>query len=122
MFFKHSSKGVRKCDVRASGIVQKFPESPVNPMFKPRTLAELKALFDHTGINPAPVPLLPGVPEVDGLDPMDMPSRPIGGDVFETIRVGKALENDLRDKVDSYRANEKSQVVEPIMEPDKPAE
>lgn len=122
MFFKHSSKGVRKCDVLASGIVQKFPESLVNPMYKPRTLAELKALFDHTGVNPAPVPVLPGIPEVDGLDPMDTPSRPIGGDVFETIRTGQALENDLRDKVDTYRANQNSQVVEPIKEPDKQAE
>lgn len=122
MFFKHSSKGVRQCDVRASGIVQKFPESLVNPMYKPRTLAELKALFNHTGINPAPVPVLPGIPEVDGLDPMDTPPRPIGGDVFETIRVGQSLENDLRDKVDSYRANDKSDVLAPKEVPDKQAE
>lgn len=103
MFTKHSSKGFRKCDNRASGVIDRFPESQVNPMYKPRTLAELKALFDHTGINPAPVPLNPAVPEMDGLDPMDTPPRPIGGDTFETIRTGKELESEMKKASEDYK-------------------
>lgn len=120
MFFKHSSKSVRKCDVRASGIVHKFPESLVNPMFKPRTLAELKALFDHTGINPAPVQLREGIKEIDGLDAMDTPPIPIGGDRFETIRAGQQIEMELRDNENRYRANQESVI--PIPAEEKPAE
>lgn len=122
MFTRHSKAGQPKCHASADGVVERFPESPVNPQYKPRTLGELRALFDHTGINPAPVPTRPGIPEIEGVDPMDSPSVPIGGDRFETIRTGQLLEDELRDKVDSYRANQKSQVFEPIKEPDKQAE
>ena len=107
MFFKHSKNGVSPCCEHTNGVVSRFPDSPVNPMYKPRTLGELRALFEHTGINPAPVALRDGIKEVEGLDPMDTPPIPIGGDCFETIRIGQALENDLRDKVDTYRANQK---------------
>lgn len=103
MFFKHSKKGVSPCCDNANGVVKSFPESPVNPLYKPRTLSELKALFDHTGINPAPVKLRSAVPEVDGLDPMDAPPIPIGGDTFERIRQAKSLEKEIRDKSDTYR-------------------
>ena len=106
----------------ASGRCGHFPSSPVNPMYKPRTLGELRALFEHTGINPAPVQLRDPIKEVDGVDAMDMPSVPIGGDVFENIRTGKAIEKDLRHKVDSYRANQESKYIEPIKEPDTQVE
>lgn len=106
----------------ASGRCGHFPPSPVNPMYKPRTLGELRALFEHTGINPAPVQLRDPIKEIDGIDAMDMPAVPVGGDVFENIRTGKAIQNDLRDKVDSYRANQKSKVVESTKEPDKQAD
>lgn len=109
MFFKHSKNGVSPCDAKANGVISRFPESPVNPMYKLRTLGELRALFEHTGINPAPVALRDGIKEVEGLDPMDTPPIPIGGDRFESIRIGQALENDLRDKIDAYRANQKEE-------------
>lgn len=107
MFFKHSKKGSVPCSDNVNGVVKRFPESPVNPLYKPRTLKELRALFEHTGINPAPVQLREGIKEIDGIDAMDSPAIPIGGDTFENLRIGKAIENDLRDKVDSYRANQK---------------
>lgn len=106
MFFKHSKNGSPKCDKRSNGSVSRFPESPVNPMYKPRTLGELRALFDHTGINPAPVQLREGVPDIDGLDPMDTPPIPIGGDTFERIRTAKQIEKELRDNENRYRANQ----------------
>lgn len=106
MFFKHSkSKNQRVVDSRADGHVRKFPESPVNPMYKPRTLSELRALFDHTGINPAPVQLRDGLPNIEGLDPMDTPPIPIGGDTFERIRQAKAIENDLNKLSESTKVD-----------------
>ena len=110
MFFKHSKDGLPCCSPSANGIVSRFPESPVNPQYKPRTLAELKALFDHTGINPSPVALREPIKEVDGIDAMDIPPVPIGGDTFEVIRSGQALENELRNSVDDYRARSKKTV------------
>ena len=109
MFFKHSKKRVPTCSEHTNGVVSRFPESPVNPMYKPRTLGELRAIFEHTGTNPAPVALRDAIKEVEGLDPMDTPPVPVGGDRFETIRIGQSLENDLRDKVDTYRANQKNE-------------
>lgn len=108
MFFKHSQNGISSRDHKADGTMYRFPESPVNPMYKPRTLGELRALFEHTGINPAPVQLREGVTELDGLDAMDSPPIPIGGDRFETIRIGKQIENELRDSEKRYRSNQES--------------
>lgn len=116
MFFKHSKKGFRSCDKKSCGIVDRFPESPVNPMYKPRTLSELKALFDHTGINPAPVAMRDGITEVEGLDAMDLLSIPIGGDTFEHIRVGKALESKLRDTELQYRESLKESEITEVEE------
>lgn len=107
MFFKHGKKRQALCADNANGVVKRFPGSPVNPLYKPRTLKELRALFDHTGINPAPVQLREGIKEIDGIDAMDSPAIPIGGDIFENLRIGKAIENDLRAKIDTYHANQK---------------
>lgn len=104
MFFAHSkNKKVRKT---FTGVVKRFPESLVNPLYKPRTLSELKALMNHTGINPAPVQLREGVKEIDGLDSMDMPPIPIGGDSFEHIREGKAIVNEMSRLGDSIKQNQ----------------
>lgn len=120
MFFKHSKNGVFVRDHKADGTIKRFPESPVNPMYKPRTLGELRALFEHTGINPAPVQLRDGIKEIDGLDPMDTPPIPIGGDRFETIRIGKEIENELRDNENRYRANQEFEKTKQVEE--KPVE
>lgn len=83
-------------------------------MYKPRTLSELRALFDHTGINPAPVQLRDGIPNIEGLDPMDTPPVPIGGDTFERIRQAKALENDLSILSESTKVTEPAKNNPPV--------
>lgn len=119
MFFKHSKKS-RSVDISTDGHIRKFPESPVNRMYKPRTLRELKELFNHTGINPAPVQLRDALPEIDGIDPMDTPPIPIGGDRFEHIRAGQQIEKELHDNEKRYRANQ--EVEKPIKVDEKPVE
>lgn len=82
-------------------------DSLVNPLYKPKTLGELKALMVHTGINPAPVALRSPLPEnVEGIDAMDAPPVRTSGDVFENMRESarlvdlmKQAEDDLRNSV-----------------------
>lgn len=72
-------------------------ESLVNPLYKPKTLAELKALMAHTGINPAPVALRSGIPEDnEHVDAMDAPPVMIGGDIFENMRESARLLDQMR--------------------------
>ena len=115
MFFKHSKKS-RSVDTSTDGHIRKFPESPVNRMYKPRTLRELKELFNHTGINPAPVQLRDALPEIDGIDPMDTPPIPIGGDRFEHIRAGQQIEKELHDNETRYRANQEFEKTKQVEE------
>lgn len=79
----------------ADGSVKEFPESLVNPLYKPKTLGELKAQMVHTGINPAPAPTRPGLPETPGVDSMDSPPIPVTGDTFEMIRAGQQVKSQL---------------------------
>lgn len=106
MFFKHSKNGVPKCHKQSNGVISVFPESPVNPLYKPRTLGELKALFHHTGINPAPVSLRDGIKEVEGIDAMDSPSVPIGGDTFANIRTGKQIQDSISEMSERVKKNQ----------------
>ena len=72
-------------------------ESLVNPLYKPKTLGELKALMVHTGINPAPVALRSPLPEnVEGLDAMDAPSVMTGGDIFDNMRQSARLSDQMK--------------------------
>lgn len=65
----------------------------VNPLYKPKTLAELKAEMSHTGINPAPIALRSPLPEIEGLDNIDAPPVCVGGDVFENIRLSREMQS-----------------------------
>lgn len=94
MFFRHS-KTQRPRDAKANGSCGDFPQSLVNPLYKPKTLGELKALMVHTGINPAPQPLRPALPETPGVDSMDSPAIPVTGDTFEIIRRGEQIQREL---------------------------
>lgn len=72
-------------------------DSLVNPLYKPKTLGELKALMVHTGINPAPVALRSPLPEnVDGIDAMDAPPVRTSGDIFENMRESARLVDEMK--------------------------
>lgn len=92
MFYSKSLNNDRK-----SGVVGGFPESLVNPLYKPKTLSELKALCVHTGVNPSPVELRPGLPEVGGKDAMETPPIPVFADTFEAIRAAKKMDSEIKD-------------------------
>lgn len=94
MFFRHS-KTKRVSDPKSNGSVGNFPQSLVNPIYKPKTLGELKALMVHTGVNPAPQPLRPALPETPGVDSMDAPAIPVTGDMFEIIRQGQQIRSEI---------------------------
>ena len=79
-------------------------DSLVNPLYKPKTLGELKALMVHTGINPAPVALRTPLPEdIDGLDAMDAPPVRTSGDVFENMRESARLMDNMRQAEDDLK-------------------
>lgn len=92
-------------------------ESLVNPLYKPKTLGELKAEMDHTGINPAPVLMRSGIPDIKGVDPMDMPSVVVGGDPFENIRKSVSLEQKLKETEEEYERTKPKPKVEPTTDP-----
>lgn len=105
-----------------SGLIDEFPPSQVNPLYKPKTLAEMRAEMVHTGINPAPSTLRKGVVACDGMDPMDAPPVPVTGDTFEHIRIAKNLkgtleskESDLKEKVKTVK--DKGKAPEPSPTP-----
>lgn len=93
-------------------------DSLVNPLYKPKTLGELKALMVHTGINPAPVALRSPLPEnVEGIDAMDAPPVRTSGDVFENMRESarlidqmKQVEDDLSNSVPKPKVPDESRV------------
>lgn len=85
-----------------------MPESLINPLYKPKTLGELKALMVATGRNPSPVSLRPGIAEGDVVDPMDLPPVPVGGDTFETIRATDSLQKTLLDEASAYQKSQQS--------------
>lgn len=79
-------------------------DSLVNPLYKPKTLGELKALMVHTGINPAPVALRSPLPEnVEGIDAMDAPPVRTSGDVFENLRESARLIDQMKQAEDDLR-------------------
>lgn len=110
MFF---SKNKHTFDSDSDGCIKDFPESLVNPLYKPKTLAEMRAEMIHTGINPAPAAMRSPIPVSDGVDPMNSPPIPVTGDRFEHIRQAKAiqrqfskLESDLKDVVEKVESDE----------------
>lgn len=86
-------------------------DSLVNPLYKPKTLGELKALMVHTGINPAPVALRSPLPEnVDGLDAMDAPPVMTSGDVFENMRNSARLADELKRAESDYQESKQKPI------------
>lgn len=95
MFFQHSKAKKRVSDPKSNGSVGNFPQSLVNPLYKAKTLGELRALMVHTGINPSPQPLRPALPETPGVDLMDSPAIPVTDDTFEIIRRGQQIQSEI---------------------------
>ena len=91
-------------------------EPLINPLYKPKTLGELKALFTHTGINPAPVALRQPVPENDVFDPMDTPSVDLSGDPFESRRKSASLTDKLKDAERSYESSKPKPKTDPSLD------
>lgn len=106
-FFNFTSR-LKKRSHSGDGIIRYMPESLINPLYKPKTLGELKALMVATGRNPSPVSLRPGIAEGDVVDPMDLPPVPVGGDTFETIRATDSLQKTLLDEASAYQKSQQS--------------
>lgn len=106
-FFNFTSR-LKKRSHSGDGIIRYMPESLINPLYKPKTLGELKALMVATGRNPSPVSLRPGISEGDVVDPMDLPPVPVGGDIFETIRATDSLQKTLLDEASAYQKSQQS--------------
>lgn len=108
MSFFNFKKRLQKRLHSGDGVVRYMPESLINPLYKPKTLGELKALMVATGRNPSPVSLRPGIVEGDVADPMDLPPVPVGGDTFETIRATDSLQKTLLDEASAYQKSQQS--------------
>ena len=104
-------------ELPANGIVKDFPESLVNPLYKPKTLAEMRAEMRHTGINPAPASLRDPLPVSDGVDPMDAPPIPVTGDRFEHIRRATAIKSNLESELKSLKPIEQPKQDPPPADP-----
>lgn len=111
----------KTCVNCATGEITDFPESLVNPLYKPKTLAEMKAEMIHTGVNPAPASLRTPLPVSDGVDPMDAPPLPITGDTFEHIRMGEHIKRNISSEESKLEHAKESQGP-PVVTPDPPAD
>lgn len=110
----------KTCVNCATGEITDFPDSLVNPLYKPKTLAEMKAEMIHTGVNPAPASLRTPLPVSDGVDPMDAPPLPITGDTFEHIRMGELIKRNISSEESKLDDGKKDQDP-PIVTPDPPS-
>lgn len=115
-FFNFKKRQNQKDD--ASNLVFTSP-SLINPLYKPKTLAELKAEMEHTGINPAPVSLRSAISDIEGIDPIDMPSVRVGGDIFENYRATEQLESKIKESLEYYQKSIENESQEHIDESPK---